>query len=257
MAVTENAGAPPKLEDCEALEAFLRTEPREVSVIVAARAALRALPLFSLYRPEPTPPRDVQRFANTAASLFRALALAHAAGKWPRRVKELPTAHAAAAAGAAYAAAYASYSAAADAADAATAAAVAYVSFATANTSNAALAAARAGSWAAVLADVTFFRPSAQLADRPLWPDGVPPPWAPSSWHDLVSVLPEGENWDVWSDWYEALIKGAPLREEIEIIYATVPEEKWNESPAAANAWIRTERDAAQRCIPGEDFECE
>jgi hypothetical protein len=77
------------------------------------------------------------------------------------------------------------------------------------------------------------------------------------SGRDLVSVLPEGENWDVWSDWYEALIRGAPLREEIEIIYATVPEEKWNESPAAANAWIRTERDAAQRCIPGEDFECE
>ena len=294
--MTENAGAPRKLEDCEALEAFLRTEPREVSVIVAARAALRALPLFFLYRPEPTAPRDAQRFANTAARLFRALALAHAAGKWPRRVKELPTAHAAAAAGAAYAAAHASYSAdAADTADAAAAcaayaavravdaaeafvsfagpqgytaaaaaaaaaadaAAVAYTSFATANTSSAALAAARAGSWAAVLADVTFFRPSAQLADRPLWPDGVPPPWAPSSWHSLVSVLPEGENWDVWSDWYEALIKGRPLREEIEIIYATVPEEKWNESPAAANAWIRTERDAAQRCIPEEAFECE
>lgn len=296
MAVTENAGAPPKLEDCEALEAFLRTEPREVSVIVAARAALRALPLFSLYRPEPTPPRDVQRFANTAASLFRALALAHAAGKWPRRVKELPTAHAAAAAGAAYAAAYASYSAAAadaadaaaacaayaavraveaadafasfagpqgytaaaaDAADAATAAAVAYVSFATAATSSAALTAARAGLWAAVLADVTFFRPSAQLADRPLWPDGVASPLAPNSWHDLVSVLPEGENWDVWTDWYEALIKGAPLCEEIELIYAAAPEEKWNESPAAANAWIRAERDAAQRGIAGEDFECE
>ncbi len=178
--MTENAGAPRKLEDCEALEAFLRTEPREVSVIVAARAALRALPLFSLYRPEPTPPRDVKQFANTAVSLFRALALAHAAGKWPRRVKELPTAHAAAAAGAAYAAAHASYSAAAadaadaaaacaayaavraveaadafasfagpqgytaaaGAADAATAAAVAYVSFATAATSSAALTAA-------------------------------------------------------------------------------------------------------------------
>ena len=195
--MTENAGAPRKLEDCEALEAFLRTEPREVSVIVAARAALRALPLFFLYRPEPTAPRDAQRFANTAARLFRALALAHAAGKWPRRVKELPTAHAAAAAGAAYAAAHASYSAdaadtadaaaacaayaavraveaaeafvsfagpqgytaaAADAAAAATAAAVAYVSFATAATSSAALTAARAGLWAAVLADVTFFR---------------------------------------------------------------------------------------------------
>ena len=55
----------------------------------------------------------------------------------------------------------------------------------------------------------------------------------------------------------EALIKGAPLCEEIELIYAAAPEEKWNESPAAANAWIRAARDAARRRVAGEDFECE
>jgi hypothetical protein len=67
------------------------------------------------------------------------------------------------------------------------------------------------------------------------------PPGASSSWRDLVAALPKDQDWDVWTDWYEARLKGRADPEEIDRIYATVPLEKWDEGPAAANAWIKAE----------------
>ena len=47
-----------------------------------------------------------------------------------------------------------------------------------------------------------------QLAGRRLWPEG-PPAWASDSWRQLkTALLGAGEGWEVWTDWYEARLAG-------------------------------------------------
>ena len=113
------------IKDRRSFRAWLETQPGEVGVLMAARAALRVLPLFAHFAEKAASPRQ---FADLTASLFRATALARVAGTYPTRAKELAAAAAAYAAdAAAYAADAAAYAAAyaADAAYAAYAAAAA------------------------------------------------------------------------------------------------------------------------------------
>lgn len=67
----------------------------------------------------------------------------------------------------------------------------------------------------------------------------APPAWAHQAWAALLHALPQDEGWDVWEDWHEARLNGYPTSEPVELIYAGVPEAKWREGPAAANAWIK------------------
>ena len=97
------------IKDRRSFRAWLETQPGEVGVLMAARAALRVLPLFAHFAEKAASPRQ---FADLTASLFRATALARVAGTYPTRAKELAAAAAAAAAYAADAA-YAAYAAAA------------------------------------------------------------------------------------------------------------------------------------------------
>ena len=243
-----------EIKDRDSFRAWLETQSRGVGVLMAARAALRVLPLFSRFATKAKSPRQ---FADLTASLFRANALARVAGTYPTRAKELDAAAAdadaafAAAADAAASAAFAS-AAAADAAfasaavDAASAAAAvdAASAAAAADAAFASAAAASADAWANLREDADIFerRGMSALIYAPLW-SVTRPAWAADAWAALQSTLPKGEDWDVWTVWYEDRFTGNNYSEARELIFATVPRDVWDKGSKAANAWIRRELD--------------
>jgi len=288
VAEGEATGGAGRLEirDRGSLEAWLGTQPREVAVIIAARAALRVLPLYE--RVAPSHP-DEQQFATSVALLFAASAIARVTAKYPSWIMEFRPAAAfiAPRVTEARARSNADYSA-RNAADAAAGAAFAAQAFiagdaaARAYAADATAASAQAPPisdaviWAEVSADANSLSTSrvdaARLAEKALWQErrvfrtgrdrlgtsGMlerEPGWASSSWRDLVAALPKDEDWDVWIEWYDARLAGDPADQETELIYATVPLEKWDEGAAAANAWIREQLDRIERSIFSAAFE--
>jgi hypothetical protein len=239
--------------DSDALEAWLRTQPHEVSVIIAARAALRVLPLVATELPT----KDAGRFAALISAVFRATALARVAAEYPTRANELRAAAAATdtarsvtvyvdaagraslvATSAAHTAVHAAYAA----RDDRVSSYASHASHAVARAAYTVTGRSFAAIWTAVSEDAAFFEwrgGVAELADRRLWP-GRTPSWAAELWAKLKAALPSGDDWDVWTRWYEDRLKGALSRGEgYELIFATVPIEVWDEGPEAANRWIK------------------
>jgi hypothetical protein len=92
--------------------------------------------------------------------------------------------------------------------------------------------------WAQIRAELTDLRKGGMrliLEEQPLWSSGVPK-WAQAAWADLKTVLTEGEDWEVWIDWYEDRLQGGSRGEAYERVFANVPVEMWSEGHAAANA---------------------
>jgi hypothetical protein len=255
--------------DSKALESWLKRQPREVSVIIAARAALRVLPVGALDLPKPRHTKRMQRLRDLISSLFRAGALAWITAKYPARDTEFAVEVDAAAAAAIARAAVidsdfsgdvsSAYASAAYAAEAAASAAYAVTGAAPRNAASASAAVARAArsaaaalavqvdaavadAWEAVSDDANFLSRGfavVQLADRRLWPRGTPL-WGYELWPKLRVALPAGEDWEVWTKWYQERLDGAPSRGEAsDLVFAAVPEEVWDQDPAAANRWIK------------------
>jgi hypothetical protein len=235
--------------------------------------ALRVAPLAALTG-------DAERtrfFLNLTAAILRVTALTRVAAKYPTRANELRVDDAWDAVNAAsdaadnpdaadvYAAGAASYAASA-AADAAADADAAYdAAGAASDASEAASYAARADAdtgdtlydayqqaavWEPVSRDASFIAKggsASALASAPLWPDGAPD-WATYHWRRL----PLEDDWEVWIDWYDRRLGGRSDPEDIELVYATVPESEWDKGPAAANRWIkeRLEELAAKQSPP-------
>ena len=76
------------------------------------------------------------------------------------------------------------------------------------------------------------------LCERALWPIAIPL-WAGREWADLKDGLPDVEHWSVWTDWYEARLKGRPADEGAELDRATIKREDWEQGPGHVNAIVR------------------
>ncbi len=96
--------------------------------------------------------------------------------------------------------------------------------------------------WAALAADATQIDDGASAADiagSPLWPAERPREIA-ELWRKLKRDLhAAGEDWDVWTDWYEARLAGKRSNKKLEIARATIPNEIWEQGPAVVNAHIK------------------
>jgi hypothetical protein len=75
------------------------------------------------------------------------------------------------------------------------------------------------------------------LAEKPLW-HGKPPSLISHYWGELKDFVSDSDNWWVWKHWYEDILNGRARSEAHDMIYATVPVEEWDKGPTAANAWI-------------------
>lgn len=212
-----------KFTDRDDVKKWLDGRDREVAVVLAARAALRSVPaLATLIDGTHIPAR--QR-ADIVLPVLRATALPWAAAKIPALGKDPGFRSAAYAATAAASAA---------AANAATAASV----------------------WEAISADATELENGTSprvLASRALWPNGYPD-WVDGQWRrlrnslfDTGSDIIDGEQWSVWTEWYEARLAGRTpkfrgIRWSNRIERARVlevSEEDWQAGPQVANAKLR------------------
>jgi hypothetical protein len=55
------------------------------------------------------------------------------------------------------------------------------------------------------------------------------PDWAFDRWAQLERALLDlNEDWQVWTDWYEARLKGGPADQVIEVARANIPKATWD-----------------------------
>jgi TIR domain len=214
----------PDLTSQEDVARWLAGKPRHVAVVFAARAALRAIPAlastFGLHG------RVVSKDQSaTMLRVFRCAAAAWAVAAFPGSVAESAVAWASAAAGAHEIGNFAIHSA-------------RYV----------VEAAARLGRkpfeemLAAFATDAGILdegsSPVTVALSSALWPNV--PDWAFDGWAELESsLLDANEDWEVWTDWYQARLKAGPADQVLEVARATIPNDVWKQGPKVVNAEIR------------------
>jgi hypothetical protein len=238
---------------------WFATHPREVSVTLAARAALRALPLAakSWNRGELVLPGMLP--------VFRAAAAAWTVAMYPT--------HRSVAVAAARAAGFSSVDDAPDAIQVVVYAAAAAATTTPAAQANSAVFAARAASASArsnaaladpILADIMGIEGggsedrvmmAVDLADEHLWPYGLPS-WVESDWAELRGRLSAaGDHWHVWIDWYEGRLYGRPsLGVAFDIAVAMLADKLWQQGPEAVNPVIRLLIEAHTHLPPEESL---
>lgn len=78
-----------------------------------------------------------------------------------------------------------------------------------------------------------------EIAASPLWPNDEPS-WSARAWIDLKSRLIEnGDNWDIWIDWYQSRILGNKFENVLEYARANVDETYWDAGARVLNARIK------------------
>jgi hypothetical protein len=226
-------------------ERWLRNQPIEVGMVLAARAALRVIPALSLAS-RPTGSLTARRM--TVIRVFRAVASAWAVSAFPSQRDVLREAARQAVAGLGNlrapsperAAAYALAAILAPDADipARAATAVGYALDAAGEKGKAAFEI----TLTAIMEDAHLLSQrfsAVTIAHSQLWPGQVPD-WAQAHWEDLkLKLLAENNGWEVWSQWYEDRLSGALSREQIEVARTTIPDQVWQQQPSILNRHIQ------------------
>jgi len=248
------SGSEIDLSNADERERWLRGQPIDVAMVIAARAALRAVPGLSLARGA-----GISRLTRRKRILrvFRAVATAWAVSAFPGRRDALSSAARKAVSGLGdvratppeRAAAYALATLLASNMDAA--------ARATTCIGYALDMAGERGQLAfdsmlnAIVTDANLLRErfsSVTIATSQLWPSR-PPEWVRQSWEELKnSLIAENEGWHVWSLWYEARLFGDVIREQLEVARALIPDEFWHQQPRQLNTRVQelVDEDEAQ-----------
>ena len=117
--------------------------------------------------------------------------------------------------------------------------------------------------WSAVSADVSALasgRSAFELSQDRLWPNEGAPYEASEHRTTLMTELKAAnQDWDVWFNWYQRRIEGLAMRasDDIERAYVEVPLSLWDKGPPQVNQWIKdriAEIAAPSRRPDGWDF---
>jgi hypothetical protein len=221
--------------DLVEFENWLQGQPREVLTMLAARAALRVLPFAQMAKHEDYRGRLV-------LPLFCAGSVAWSAAKYPALETDL-----AARAAAALLAAFANRAMAARLQPFLSPEIFFAHRFANASDDEARAALLSAmrgknGAAAAIQRDAAAKANGKFVPDilaRKLWP-GTRPRWIAELWKELKQdLLAAQEDWDVWTDWYEARLQGNAYYEESETARLWIAEENWEQGPRIVNREIK------------------
>lgn len=252
------------------IENWLSGQPKQVAVIFAARAALRAAPFLIQVN------KSKISFQNSASTIILptlyAMQSTLSAGTYSDRAINLQVAargadvalSAARAADADTAAVRAAY-AAADAARAASATRLADAAYSSARAAYAAATAADAAAgdaavWIAFNADKVFLDNGGgaeAYSESELWPGGIAgmPKVMARDWRPLIrKLIALDEDWDVWIDWYKARVNGESLAGQVDLEIAKLDSlvENWKKGAVIANEELRRIIDEFDRITPPE-----
>jgi hypothetical protein len=245
------------------LKAWLQGKQREVSVVLAARAALRVLPFVQQglrYKPN-----------DILLQVFRALAFAWVAARYsypekgyaapPIDVGQFGLASRVATSAAETAQAVRStvsdpslaagvFSFADDAVRAAADSALSTDGFSFFSVPPYAVA-----FWSAVSTDGTQIeegKTASDIARSQLWPQHlIGPEPLMSLWNKLeAALLAENQDWIVWTTWYRDRLTGYVREEERELAYVRIEDDHWKQGPAIVNAEIKRRIEEFERAAP-------
>lgn len=205
-----------ELRTTEDIRSFLKYQDRKYVILLAARAAARALPFVTHFKP------PNERAEKLALLTMRCILTSGVAAYSPTpEVSEAAT-RAARAAGAAGVTAFA-----VDAAGAAANAANAtFAADATGFAIDAAGAAADAAR-AAFAADAKAL--DADLFKKPLWPGGRQPDAIASALSVHPDLLDSGPVWPFWQRWGNGMLSGQPIDWHLQEKVALIPDDNWKQ----------------------------
>jgi len=237
------------------LHKWLSTKSNDWAVVIAARSALRAIPLVA---PSSTMTGNRRRLILNS---FRAAATAWVAAAYPSS-RHIDDAAARAAAKTASDIARlpsleegAAVRAVAAAANAVNANAAEHASYATE------YAASSVGErpfnsifWAQTAEDAQMLEHGLRardVAEYPLWFKGTPN-WLADIWQDFSRALRRAnEGWEVWTGWYDKRLAGGPSDRDFEIAVVSIADKIWDDSINVINRHIAK---LAQETPPSWDF---
>ena len=209
-----------EITDRESAEAWLATQPHEVQILMASRAALRVLPLVLEDEPDP---------ALILASM-RAILTSRAAAVGPAR--DVKARLESAAYSAARSAPSAAFSAAFSASDSAFSALSATAAARAAALS--ATAAARSAALSATAAFSAYSADSAAVGEWVrVWPEDEAPAPIPDKHRALVGYLRSSPHWAFWARWFDAVWDGCDLDDALIIAVALIEDEVWQDGVEA------------------------